>query len=182
MQQGDAELDEVKSLLTPPARRMVNEMKLQISEITPGSRIGATFVSPVFGIYAMWGEVARASHGDLVIGVYSIESNGKPSSDLVRLDVSGIAVPASGPIDAALNLEHGTTVRATFSNGPTVVHVVGPAVVATRAPMIGVGSWVLAYKGALGVYLQALDVLAAPGALGLSCPRATVSWHDAAAK
>ncbi|SIF67952.1 hypothetical protein [Mycobacteroides abscessus] len=44
--------------------------------------------------------------------------------------------------------------------------------------MIGVGRWVLAYKGAPGVCLRHLDVLAAPGSLGLSAPLPTLSWDD----
>ncbi|KLO27633.1 hypothetical protein ABW16_15350 [Mycolicibacter heraklionensis] len=59
---------EIKRLLTPPARRGVNEMKLQISEIGPGSHVGVAFSDSVFGIYAVWGKAARACHGELVLG------------------------------------------------------------------------------------------------------------------
>jgi hypothetical protein len=172
--------DDIKLLLTPPARRVVNEMKLQISEIEPGAHIGATFVNPVFGVYTLWGEVARASHGDLVLSLYSIESNGKPASDVVRIDTSGRSVKAVGPPDLAPALEHGTTVRATFANGERIFNVVGPAVVATHGPMIGVGRWILAYKGNLGRSLKALDIIATPGELGLAYPPPAVSWDDAA--
>lgn len=172
--------DDIKRLLTPPARRVVNEMKLQISEIQLGAHIGATFVNPVFGVYTMWGEVARASHGDLVLSLYSIESNGKPANDVVRLDTSGRFVKAAGLPDIAPTLEHGTTVRATLADNDRTFNVVGPAVVGTNAPMIGVGRWILAYKGDLGRSLKALDVIAAPGELGLACPPPTVSWDDAA--
>lgn len=172
------DLAELKAMLTPPGRRLVNEMKLQISEIVPGAFTGATFMSPAFGVYTMSGEVARATHGDLVLGPYSIESKGKPANDVVRLHTSGRSAPAVGPAEIAPTLEHGTIVRATFDDGRTTVHVVGPAVVATRAPMIGVGAWVLAYRGTPGIHLKALDVLAAPGELGLTCPPPTVSWHD----
>lgn len=173
------DLDEIKTLLTPPARRVVNEMKLQISEMSPGVHVGATFVNPIFGIYTMWGDIALASHGDLVLGGFSIESKGKPANDVVRLDTSGQSTPASGPGDVAPSLEHGTIVRATFTDRRTTINVVGPAVVATHAPMIGIGAWVLAYKGKRGVLLQTLDILAAPGALGIPCPAPIPSWHDA---
>lgn len=173
-------VDGVRALLTPPARRLVNEMKLQISEMTPGSHIGATFVSPVFGIYVMSGAVSRASHGDLTLSVYSIESKGKPANDVVRLDTSGRSVAAAGSSAVAPTLQHGTVVRATFVDGESLINVLGLAVVATAAPMIGVGAWVLAYKGEPGVHLHALDVIAAPGELGLPCPPPTFSWHDAA--
>jgi hypothetical protein len=177
--QGLSDLDAVKALLTPPARRQVNEMKLQISEIVPGAHIGATFVDPVFGVYVVWSDIARACHGDLTFSAHSIESQGKPVSDVVRLDMSGRSVAATGPKGAASGLEHGTTVRATFADERTTVHILGSAVVASHAPMIGVGRWVLAYKGAPGVYLKALDVLAGPGQLGLACPPPSFSWQDA---
>jgi hypothetical protein len=171
--------DEIIRLLTPPARRVVNEMKLHISEIQLGAHIGATFVNPVFGVYAVWGEGARASHGDLVLSVYSIESNGKPANDVIRIDTSGRSVPAAGPVDIAPTLEHGTIVRATFADGERSFNVLGPAVVATNSPMIGVGRWILAYKGSLGRSLKALDVIAAHQELGLACPPPAVSWDDA---
>lgn len=173
--------DEIKRLLTPPARRGVNEMKLQISEIGPGSGIGATFADPVFGVYVVWGEVARASHGDLVLSVYSIDSNGRPANDVVRLDTSGRSAEATGPCDAALNLKHGTIVRATFIEGEKTFNVLGPVVVTTRSSMAGVGRWVLTYKGSLGKSLAAVDVIASHGDLGLLCPRPAVSWDDAPA-
>jgi len=172
-------LDEIKSLLTPPARRNVNEMQLQISELTPGAHVGATFVSPVFGIYVMWGDVARASHGDFVISVFSIESKGKPANDVVRLSMSGQSIAAVGSHEIAPGLDHGTIVRATFIDGGSFINVLGPAVVATAAPMIGVGAWVLAYKGNPGVHLKALDVVAPPDELGLTYPPTRRSWHDA---
>lgn len=168
----------VRSLLTPPARRLVSEMKLQISEITVGDHIGATFVSPIFGVYVIWGNVRRASHGDLVLGVSSIETKGTPPGDVVRLHVSGQSVTATGSALGAPMLEHGTIVRATFNNGDSSVNVVGPAVVATRAPMIGVGTWILAHRAKPGVHLQALDILATPGELDVQCPSPILSWHD----
>lgn len=170
--------DSIRSLLTPPARRLVSEMKLQISEITVGDHIGATFTNPIFGTYVMWGCVRGASHGDLVLGISSIESKGTPASDVMRLHVSGQSVAAEGSPMAAPTLEHGTIVRATFSNGDSTVNIVGPAVLATRAPMIGVGTWILAHRAQPGVHLRALDVLAAPGELDVPCPSPTLSWHD----
>lgn len=170
--------DGIRSLLTPPARRVVSEMKLQISEITVGDHIGATFVSPMFGVYVTWGNVRRACHSDLALGVSSIETKGSPASDVVRLHVSGQSVEAVGPPSSAPTLEHGTIVRATFADRDSFVSIVGPAVVATRSPMIGVGTWILAHRTQPGIHLRALDILAAPGELGLQCPSPTVSWHD----
>ncbi|MEU9807639.1 hypothetical protein [Mycobacterium sp. NPDC050853] len=170
--------EEVARLLTPPARRPVAEMKLQISEMTVGARIGATFQSPMFGVYCTWGNIRRACHGELVLSVFSIETNGRPASDVLRFDVSGRSTPAQGPPDPARELEHGTVVRATFEDYAGWFDVIGPAVVATSAPMVGVGRWVLAYKGQLGVCLRNLDILAAPGELGLPCPTPTLSWDD----
>lgn len=171
--------DAIKALLTPPGRRNVNEMKLQISEIQLGAHIGATFVSPVFGVYVLWGDVTRAVHDDLVLSLYSIESKGKPVNDVVRFDMSGQSTTAVGAAELAPSLEHGTIVRATFGDGGRTFNVVGPAVVATAAPMIGVGGWVLAYKGDIGTSLKALDIIAAPGELGLTRPPTTRSWDDA---
>jgi hypothetical protein len=173
------DLDGIKALLTPPARRLVNEMKLQISEINLGDCVGATFVSPVFGVYTLSGNVTRASHGDLVLSVYSIETKGSPPNDVVRLDTSGQSIAATGPPGAALSLEHGSIVRATFTDRDSFINVVGPAVVATRAPMMGVGGWILAHNSRPGVHLKALDILAAPGELEVKCPPPTASWHDA---
>ncbi|MGB3286519.1 hypothetical protein [Mycolicibacter algericus] len=59
-------MDEIKRLLTPPAGRSVNEMKLQISEIGPGPGVGRW-------VLVHKGEVGRslktidviASHRDL---------------------------------------------------------------------------------------------------------------------
>lgn len=171
--------DDIRRLLTPPARRVVNEMKLQISEISLGAHIGATFVSPVFGAYVVWGEVARACHGDLVLSVYSIETNGKPTNEVVRLDTSGRSLTATGPTDPAPTLAHGTIVRATFVDDGKAFNVLGPAVIATNSPTVGVGRWVLAYRGTLGTSLKALDIIAPTGELGLLCPQPTVSWDDA---
>ncbi|WP_299565608.1 hypothetical protein [uncultured Mycolicibacterium sp.] len=176
----DEDLDAIRAVLTPPARRAVNELKLQISELAVGMQVGATFRSPVFGVYQIWGEIMRASSGDLSISVASVESKGRPVDGLLRLAVAGHGVAATGPADAAPALAHGTTVRATFTNGASSVHILGPAVVATHSPMIGVGGWVLAYRGTPGVHLRALDVLAGPGELGLACPAPTASWDDAA--
>ncbi|WP_067972888.1 hypothetical protein [Mycolicibacter icosiumassiliensis] len=168
--------DEIKRLLTPPARRGVNEMKLQISEIGPGSHVGATFTDSVFGVYAVRGEVARASHGDLVLSVYSIESNGRPSNDVLRLDTSGRSYQAIGPREAALTLDHGTIVRATFLEGEKTFDVLGPAVTTTGSSMTGVGRWVLAHKGAVGRSLKAMDIIAPCRDLGLLCPSPVMSW------
>ncbi|SKG10070.1 Uncharacterised protein [Mycobacteroides abscessus subsp. massiliense] len=170
--------EEVKTLLTPPARRSVSEMKLQISEMEEGAHVGATFLNPMFGVYCTWGNIRRACTGDLGLSVFSIETNGRPANDVLRFDTSGRSMPAEGPPEPALDLEHGTIVRATFEDYAGQFNVIGPAVVATSAPMIGVGRWVLAYKGALGVCLRNLDVLAPPGALGLTCPPPTLSWDN----
>ncbi|AMU75793.1 hypothetical protein [Mycobacteroides abscessus] len=170
--------DWIRALLTPPGRRSVNEMKLQISEMSIGAHIGATFLSPTFGVYVVWGNLTRVSVGDLALSAFSIESKGKPANDILRFDTSGRSVRAEGPAGPAPDLEHGAIVRATFEDDFGQYNVVGPAVLATSAPMIGVGRWVLAYKGTPGVCLRHLDVLAAPGSLGLSAPPPTLSWDD----
>ncbi len=105
MSLSSSDSDGVDALLTPPPRRLVNEMKLQISEIVPGAHVGATFINPIFGVYVMWGSVARACTGDLTLSAYSIASKGKPASDVVRLDVSGTSVSATGRTKDALGLE-----------------------------------------------------------------------------
>lgn len=170
--------EKIAALLTPPARRPVAEMKLQISEMAEGNHIGATFQNPMFGVYCTWGNIRRACHGDLVLSVFSIETSGRPANDLLRIDISGRSTPAQGPPDSAPDLDHGTIVRATFEDYAGRFTVIGPAVEATSAPMIGVGRWVLAYKGELGVCLRNLDILAAPGELDLPCPAPTLSWDD----
>lgn len=172
------DFDAVKTMLTPPARRLVGEMKMQISEISPGDHIGATFISPTFGVYVMWASAQRACHGDLVLGTSSIETKGNPSNDLLRLDTSGKSVTASGPPHDALGIEHGSIVRATFSDCSSHINIIGPAVIATRSSMIGVGTWILAHGSHLGIHLQALDILAPPGELALKVPAPTISWHD----
>lgn len=169
-------VDEIKRLLTPPARRGVNEMKLQISEISPGSDVGVTFNDSVFGVYVVWGKVARASHGDLVLSVYSIESNGRPANDVLRLNTSSLSVEATGSRNAALDLKHGTIVRATFIEGEKTFTVLGPAVTTTRSSIVGVGRWVLAYEGVFGKSLQAIDVIASHRDLGLFCQQPVASW------
>lgn len=170
--------EKIVRLLTLPARRPVAEMKLQISEMAEGDHIGATFQNPMFGVYCTWGNIRRACHGELVLSVFSIETNGRPANDVSRFDISGHSTPAQGPPNPAPDLEHGTIVRATFEDYAGRFNVIGPAVVATSAPMIGVGRWVLAYKGELGVCLRNIDILAAPGELGLHCPAPTLSWDD----
>lgn len=171
-------IEEIARLLTPPARRPVAEMKLQISEMEEGAHIGATFQNPMFGVYCTWGRIRRACHGDLVLSVFSIETNGRPANDVLRFDTAGQSSPADGPPDPAPDLEHGTIVRATFEDYAGRFDVIGPAVVATSAPMVGVGRWVLSYKRELGVCLRNLDILAAPGQLSLPCPPPTLSWDD----
>ncbi|MGL6234867.1 MAG: hypothetical protein ACRC20_05940 [Segniliparus sp.] len=170
--------DEIKELLTPPSQRDVKEMRLKIAEMEPGGLVGVTFKKPVFGVYAVWGPVARASHGDLVLSAYSIEAKGKPGDDVLRIDVSSKFAAAEGPAETASSLEHGTVVRATFHDAGGDFTVVGHAVVATSAPMVGVGRWVLAHKGQPGARLRKLDVLAAPGELKLVCPQSLSSWLD----
>ncbi|SIF67931.1 hypothetical protein [Mycobacteroides abscessus] len=108
--------DWIRALLTPPARRSVNEMKLQISEMSIGAHIGATFLSPTFGVYVVWGNLTRVSVGDLALSAFSIESKGKPANDILRFDTSGRSVRAEGPADPAPDLEHGSIVRATFED------------------------------------------------------------------
>lgn len=72
----------------------------------------------------------------------------------------------------------GAFVRATLDDYAGRFDVIEPAVVATSAPIVGVGRWALAYKGQLGVCLRNLDILSAPGELGRPCPAATLSWDD----
>lgn len=155
-------------------------MKLQISEIEAGVHIGATFLDPVFGVFLMHGDVVRACHGDLVLGVQSIESKGSPASSVLRLDVTGRSEQAVGPVDVAPSLEHGTIVRATFNDQGRLFNVLGPAVVTTLAPMLGVGRWVLAYKGTVAPRLKGLDIIGSSKELGLLCPAPVMSWDDTA--
>jgi hypothetical protein len=173
-------LDEIESLLTPPARRNVNEMKLQISELALGARAGATFVSPIFGVYVVWGAMSRAQ--TMVTSSSASTRSSRKASPPTMFSAAPRRVDQSLLPDLRRSRRVWTTalhVRATFINGASFVNVLGPAVMATAAPIIGVGAWVLAYKGKPGVNLKAVDVLAAPGEVGLTCPPAGRSWHDA---